>query len=73
MPCKSCQSMNQSEFPAEINIHFPGGLRSLNKPSVLVFPSVLVCSNCGLVQFRLADRDLRRLTDSRLTESGSAD
>jgi hypothetical protein len=71
MPCTSCQSVYQCEFPAEINIHFPGGLRNLNKPSVVVFPSVLVCSTCGFAQFRLADQELRRLIENGSDRVGS--
>jgi hypothetical protein len=46
MPCVMCASENQAEFPAEVNIHFPG-LNNLYKPSVLVFPVLLVCLDCG--------------------------
>jgi hypothetical protein len=42
MHCKTCGSGNQTEFDAEINIHFPG-LRNLDRPAVLVFPKLLVC------------------------------
>jgi hypothetical protein len=42
MPCVSCGFQNQTQFVAEINIYF-SGLNNLNKPSVLVFPKVLVC------------------------------
>jgi hypothetical protein len=46
MPCVMCASENQAEFPAEVNIHFPG-LQNLDKTSVLVFPILLVCLDCG--------------------------
>ena len=43
------------EFLGEICLHFPGGLESLNKPLVWVFPLVLVCLDCGLAQFTLPE------------------
>ena len=49
MTCRSCRSVNQAEFPAELLIHF-GGLKNLEKPGVLVFPKLLVCLDCGFLQ-----------------------
>jgi hypothetical protein len=42
------------EFPAEINIHYPG-FKNLSTPTVLVFPKLLVCFDCGLTQFALLE------------------
>jgi hypothetical protein len=58
-----CNHPNQSKFPAEINIHFPG-IEMLEKPTVWVFPQVQVCLECGFAQFWIDDRELRQLTDS---------
>lgn len=52
MACKSCGSDNQSEFGAEINIHFPGR-KGLDKPAVLVFPKLVVCLDCGFTHLTL--------------------
>jgi len=60
MYCPSCASSRQAEFSAEINIHFCG-LQDLDKPSVLVFPKVLVCLDCGLSRFTTAQAELERL------------
>jgi len=60
MACRSCGSGNQKEFTAEIDIHFPG-LRNLDKPTVLVFPKLLVCLDCGFTQFTLPETELRYL------------
>jgi hypothetical protein len=46
MSCLSCGSNKQSEFSAEMLIHF-GGLKNLDKPGVWVFPKLLVCLDCG--------------------------
>ena len=62
MVCRSCQAENVTEFGAEINIHFPG-LEGLDKPSVLVFPKVMVCPACGFADFTLPEPELRQLTE----------
>jgi hypothetical protein len=69
-PCKACHSANQRTFTAEINIHLPGR-RGLDIPTVWVFPSILVCMDCGTAQLtipeaerkELANRDYRRSAD----------
>ena len=60
MACGSCNSHNQSEFPAEINIHHPG-IGGLNRPTVWAFPRVSVCLDCGVTQFTLSDDQVREL------------
>jgi hypothetical protein len=60
MACKSCQSEDQSNFTAEIAIHFPG-LEGLNKPIVWVFQTILVCLDCGFAEFAIPDTELRVL------------
>lgn len=60
MSCLSCTSGNQAEFSAEINIHYPG-LKNLDKPSVFLFPKVLVCLNCGCSRFTTPKTELALL------------
>jgi hypothetical protein len=60
MICRSCGSSNQMKFGAEVNIHFPGPM-TLDEPGFLVFPELVVCSNCGSTQFALPERELYRL------------
>lgn len=63
MSCRGCQSENQRNFGSEICIHFPG-LKGLDKPSVMVFPQLLVCLDCGYTEdFRIAQAELRQLAD----------
>ncbi len=62
MPCKSCQSENQSMFSGEIAIHFPG-LKGLDKPIVWVFPKLVICLNCGFTEFLVPESELRLLAD----------
>ena len=61
MACRSCGSEHQTQFVAEINIHF-SGLRNLDKPGVLVFPKLWVCFDCGFTQFTLPESELGLLT-----------
>jgi len=58
----TCGHNNRRQFPAEINIHFPG-MEGLDRPSVWVFPRLQVCLDCGLTQFEIAETQLRRLTE----------
>jgi hypothetical protein len=60
MPCPSCLSRNQAEFPAEINIHFPGP-KNWTKPTLWVFPKILVCLDCGATLFPIPKDELARL------------
>jgi len=60
--CPLCQSANQREFPAEMNIHFPG-MKGLTIPTVWVFPAILVCMDCGAGQFTIREAERRTLAD----------
>jgi hypothetical protein len=67
MQCKVCGSRNQTEFNAEINVHFPG-LKNVDKPAVLVFPKLLLCLDCGFTEFTLSETELHLLDETRLSE-----
>jgi hypothetical protein len=71
MSCPSCLSSNQAEFPAEINLHFPGS-SNWTKPTVWLFPNVLVCFDCGVSRFTTPDNGLARLAQSDETATGVA-
>ena len=60
MSCSFCTSSNQTVFPAEIHIHFPG-LSNADKPGVLVFPRLLVCLDCGSSSFMTPAPELAEL------------
>lgn len=62
MRCITCESEDQRQFQAEINIHF-AGLEALNKAGVLLFPTVLICLNCGSAQFTIPEKELRQLSE----------
>ena len=67
MSCRSCHSANQSQFPSEINIHFPGK-ENLTKQTVWVFPKLLTCLDCGFTEFFVADTELHKLKKSELSD-----
>ena len=67
MSCKSCQSDNQTLFPSELCIHFPGGLEALDKEHVMVFLQLLVCLNCGFTECSVPEAELRLLGKSDST------
>jgi len=60
MACKRCSSERQSTFSSEVNIHFPG-LEGLDKPTVWVFPEIMVCLHCGFAEFSIPKAELRAL------------
>src|SRR5215469_1260268 len=60
MFCKSCRSDSARRFPAEIAIHFPG-LKNLDRPHVWLFPTLVICLNCGHAEFPIPKHELRLL------------
>ena len=70
MSCKSCQSNDQSRFPAEIVIHFPG-MKDLDRLQVWAFPSLLVCFNCGFTEFVIDEEEIGKLMDADSANEGS--
>ena len=60
MVCRSCQSANLKPFSGEMGIHFPG-LKNLDKPVVWIFPSLLVCIDCGFTEFVISEEPRAKL------------
>lgn len=60
--CRSCQSANLRTLSAEMGIHFPG-LKNLDKPVVWVFPSLVVCLDCGFSEFVVPEEQRAKLND----------
>jgi hypothetical protein len=69
MACRSCGSKNESAFPAEINIHFPGP-ENLTKRPVWVFPQLLVCLNCGFTELVIPETELQLLVEGTVRSCG---
>jgi hypothetical protein len=62
MACKECGSVRQKKLIAEINLHFPE-IEGLDKPTVWVFPEIVVCLNCGFAKFSIQKPELRRIDE----------
>jgi len=62
MCCALCQSGNQAEVTAEMMIHFRG-LKNIDKPSVLVFPKLVICLDCGFSRFTTPETELQALRE----------
>lgn len=69
MPCKSCGSVNQCKFTAEMGIHFRG-LKNVDKPVVWVFPELVICLDCGTAEFAVPDDELRQLAKGDAAAAG---
>ncbi len=69
MPCKACQSRTQNPFRSEINIHLHAEIRPA-MPSVLIFPELLVCLDCGFAEFSIPPADLSRLANGLRESTG---
>jgi hypothetical protein len=69
MPCKSCESVNQRKFSAEVSIHFPG-LQNIDEPVSWVFPEVVVCLDCGTAEFHVPEAELRQLAKGGAASAG---
>lgn len=66
MSCKRCASDELKDFQGELAIHFPG-LEDLDRESVAVFPKLMVCMDCGFVEFVIPDAELEQLKNSDWT------
>jgi hypothetical protein len=69
MACKSCGSVHQKKFSAEMGIHFPK-LKNIDEPVVWVFPEVFVCLDCGTAEFAVPEAELRQLAKGDAAAAG---
>ena len=69
MPCKSCGSVNQREFSAEMGIRFLGP-KSIDKPIMWIIPELIVCLDCGTAEFTMSGPELRQLARGDATAAG---
>jgi hypothetical protein len=70
MKCALCGSSDRAEFPSEIALHFPG-LINWNKPHVFIFPTALVCLDCGFLQCEIPENQLRELKEGRASSAAA--
>jgi hypothetical protein len=71
MSCPLCGSSNESEFAAEMVIHFRS-LKNVDEPGVWVFPKLLVCLACGFSQFTVPESELALLSRGNGTKGATA-
>lgn len=71
MACVSCDSLNVRVYPAELNIHYPGR-EGIDLPTVWAFPSLLVCLDCGVTKFTLAEDQVRELKSHSRSDAATA-
>ena len=68
MPCSKCATEHLRKFTVEMNFHFPG-YEGLTRPTVWLFPEVVVCLDCGFTGFSVPQGELERLA---VTDAASA-
>jgi hypothetical protein len=69
MPCKSCGSITQNKFIAEMGIRSPG-LKNIDSPVAWVFPELAICLDCGFAEFIVPEAELRRLARGDAAAAG---
>jgi len=69
MSCMVCGSDKLTKYTGEMNIHLTG-LANLNRPSVWVFPELLVCLNCGFSPFMVPTAELAQLVNAAQSGQG---
>ena len=71
MTCEKCGNPEQNQFKAEIAIHFPERPNDPWKAPVLVFPKLLICSQCGRADFTVPETELGLLAKGNVTAGRS--
>jgi len=66
MSCPVCSSGNQAVFSAEMNVHL-NGLNNLDDAGILIFPTLLVCLDCGSSSFTTPRTELSQLARGAMT------
>ena len=70
MACPSCRSAKHAELTAEMLIHFPG-LGNIDKPGVWLFPTILVCMDCGSSRFTVPENELASVAKGSAANNSS--
>jgi hypothetical protein len=69
MACKTCGSVNEKKFGAEMAIHSLG-LKNIDTPVVWVFAELTLCLDCGSAEFAVPEAELRGLAKGDASASG---
>ncbi len=68
--CTSCGSNHNGKFSSEISVHFKG-ISGLEKPTVFMFPELVVCLTCGHAEFTVPEVELRVLATNTPVENAA--
>ena len=60
--CNACASFELIELSSEVCLHFPG-LKGLKVEPIFICPKIVVCTECGFVQLRLSDGELKKVKE----------
>jgi ribosomal protein L37E len=60
MTCKRCGSNHVKDFDGEVAIQIPEW-EGTDKATVMLFPELIVCVRCGVVEFMLPSDKLEQL------------
>jgi hypothetical protein len=60
MTCRLCDQTISVNSARSLNFHFPGD-EGLDKPTVWIFPEVVVCLDCALAELTVPEAELRTL------------
>ena len=71
MRCRVCGSISQSKFIGEMGIRSPG-LKNIDKPTVWVFPEIIICLDCGTAGFIVPEAELGLLAKDDAAAAGNA-
>ena len=69
--CKSCGATNQNSLSAEMAIHVPG-IENLDRPTLWVFPRIVVCMNCGFSEFFISKDKLQSVEVEQRSSAATA-
>ena len=62
MPCRLCGSESLRDFDTEVNLH-PRSQKTVDYPSLLIFPELRVCLRCGLTEGLISPIELKAIQD----------
>jgi len=72
LKCKACGSADQKMFIGEMGIRSPG-LKNIDKPTVWIFPQLIVCLDCGTSELVVPENklgELRRISEGDAHAAG---
>jgi hypothetical protein len=72
MACTRCGSSRQGKFVSEVALHLPPP-KGLNSSAVFILTTLLICLDCGLVEFTVPKDQLQLLAQGSAAQEGRRD